>query len=64
MSEKSWYPIVGDTASQLVVESDDPFSVVVNYGSGDMEQVEALHDGLMYFVSVDVPATAQVEVQD
>jgi hypothetical protein len=59
----TWQPLVGETASQLIAESDEPFGVTVQYGPGDVEQVSSLHDGLMYFVSVDVPATAQVEVQ-
>lgn len=57
-----WYPIVDSTASQLIAESEQPFSVTVVYGPDDAEQVQSSHDGLVHFVSVDVPATARVEV--
>jgi hypothetical protein len=61
--ETTWYPIVDSTSSQLIAESDQPFRVTVAYGPGDVEQVQSLHDGVMHFVAVDVPATAKVEVQ-
>jgi hypothetical protein len=61
--EKTWYPIVGDPlTSQLIAECDQPFSVDVIYSPGDVERVSSLHDGLVNFVAVDVPATARVEV--
>jgi hypothetical protein len=60
----TWQPILDSSASQLVAESDSPFSVTVNYGPGDTEQVQSLHDGLVNFVAVDVPTGARVEVTE
>ena len=60
----TWYPIVDSLASQLIAESEQPFNVTVTYGVGDTEQVSSLHDGVVHFVSVDVPATAKVEVTE
>ena len=60
----TWYPIVDDTASQLIAESEQPFNVTVTYGVGDTEQVSSLHDGVVHFVAVDVPVGARVEVTE
>lgn len=58
--QESWYPVVGTSVSQLVAESEEAFSLVVNYGADDVERLSSLHDGLLYFVAVDVPAGASV----
>jgi len=57
-------PIIDSTADQWIAESDSPFTVNVIYGPGDIQEVSSLHDGLMHFVSVDVPLTARVEVAE
>jgi len=60
----TWLPIVDDTASQFIAESDHPFNVTVDYGNGPdgVQNISSEHDGLVHFVSVDVPGTAKVEV--
>jgi hypothetical protein len=60
--QKTWLPIVDTTALQLIVEGEQPFSVIVTYGVGDIQQVQSLYDGLINFVAVDVPVAAMVEV--
>lgn len=61
----TWLPIVDEeNASQLIAESDRPFQVTVDYGNGPdgTQQIQSEHDGLVHFVSVEVPSTAEVEV--
>jgi hypothetical protein len=61
----TWLPIVDEEhASQLIAESDRPFSITIDYGNGPdgAQQVQSEHDGLVHFVSLDIPATAEVEV--
>jgi hypothetical protein len=62
----TWNPIVDDeTASHLIAESDGgSFVVTVKHEAGAVEHVESQHDGLVHFVSVDVPLTARVEVSN
>jgi hypothetical protein len=61
--ETTWYPILDSIFSRLVAESEQSLSMTVEYGPGDVEQVQSLHDGLVNFVAVDVPASARVEVK-
>lgn len=58
----TWLPVVGSTDTQFIAESDSPFGVVVSQGEC-VQQVGSEHDGLMHFVSIDVPEVARVEVQ-
>lgn len=59
----TWLPIVDDdTASHLIAESDHPFAVTVKHEAGALQQIPSEHDGIVHFVAVDVPETAEVEV--
>ncbi len=56
-------PIVDTTSDQWIAESESPFTVTVVYGSGDTQQVQSSHDGLVHFVAIDVPLSARVEAE-
>lgn len=60
----TWLPILDDTsASQFIAESESPFEITIKSEAGDtLQQIESQHDGLVNFVSVDVPLDADVEV--
>lgn len=62
MIQITWLPVLDDAdVSQFIAESDQPFRVTV-HNEGDVRQVGSGHDGLVHFVSVDVPLDASVEV--
>jgi hypothetical protein len=60
----TWLPILDDAnTSQFIAESDHPFGIAIKSDTGDVQQrIESQHDGLVNFVSVDVPLDADVEV--
>jgi hypothetical protein len=60
----TWLPVLDDAdVSQFIAESDSPFGIAIKSDTGDVQQhIESQHDGLVNFVSVDVPLDADVEV--
>ena len=60
----TWYPFVDEQAAfHLLAESESPFRVAVVCGSGQREQISSFQSGLVHVVSLEVPATAMVEVE-
>jgi hypothetical protein len=57
-----WLPVVDSTDTQFIAENDSAFRVTVTNGE-DVHHIQSEHDGLVHFVSVDVPATAKVKVE-
>jgi hypothetical protein len=60
----TWLPVLEDAnVSQFIAESDRPFGIAIKSDTGHLQQqIESQHDGLVNFVSVDVPLDADVEV--
>jgi hypothetical protein len=60
----TWLPVLDDAnVSQFIAESDRPFEIAIKSDAGDVQQqIGSQHDGLVNFVSVDVPLDANVEV--
>lgn len=60
----TWLPVVdGADVSQFIAESESPFGITIKSDTGDVQQqIGSQHDGLVNFVSVDVPLDMSVEV--
>jgi len=58
-----WQPIIDSTSQQYIAESERSFTIKVIYGPDDVQDIESMHDGIIHFVTVDVPPVAHVEVE-